>query len=86
MLSKFFKLLNPGGYLAIADLYTEDGSFHGEGFIGHLGFDIEQMADKLAAIGFGNIQHQTCYTIEKINEEGIVSGFPIFLLTAGKKK
>ncbi len=40
MLAKFHSLLNPGGYIAIADLYSEDGSFHGEGFHGHLGFDI----------------------------------------------
>jgi 2-polyprenyl-3-methyl-5-hydroxy-6-metoxy-1,4-benzoquinol methylase len=29
IIGKFKKLLNPGGYLAIADLYKEDGSFHG---------------------------------------------------------
>jgi len=30
IIKKFHDLLNPGGYLAMADLYTEDGSFHGE--------------------------------------------------------
>ena len=30
IISKFYNLVNPGGYLAIADLYPEDGSFHGE--------------------------------------------------------
>ena len=35
---KFFRILNPGGYIAIADLYPEDGSFHGNGFTGHRGF------------------------------------------------
>ena len=39
IIRKFRGLLNPGGYLAIADLYSEDGSFHGEGFSGHMGFD-----------------------------------------------
>ena len=84
MLSKFYSLLNPGGFLAIADLYSEDGSFHGEGFNGHLGFDTEQLADKLRDIGYGNIKHQQCYSIEKMDEEGNVSGYPIFLLTATK--
>jgi len=37
ILRKFHDLLFPGGYLAIADLYPEDGSFHGEGFTGHKG-------------------------------------------------
>ncbi len=32
ILEKFHDLLNPSGYLAIADLYPEDGSFHGLSF------------------------------------------------------
>jgi len=84
MLSKFYSLLNPGGYIAIADLYAEDGSFHGEGFTGHLGFDVEQLSDKLKAIGYGNIEHKQCYSIEKTDEEGNVTLYPIFLLTAAK--
>ena len=39
ILQKFYLMLNIGGYLAIADLYTEDGSFHGPGANVHLGFD-----------------------------------------------
>ncbi len=50
VLKKFFRMLNPGGYLAIADLYTEDGSFHGEGFTGHKGFDVELLASDLGDI------------------------------------
>lgn len=84
MLSKFYNLLNPGGYLAIADLYAEDGSFHGAGFNGHLGFEVEQLAGQLKGIGFGNIQHSQVYSIAKTDEEGNVSEFPIFLLTASK--
>lgn len=84
MLTKFYLLLNPGGFIAIADLYTEDGSFHGEGFNGHKGFDVDQLADKLKALGMGNIEHQKCYSIVKTDEEGNVSEFPIFLLTASK--
>jgi ubiquinone/menaquinone biosynthesis C-methylase UbiE len=86
VLSKFYSMLNPGGYLAIADLYAEDGSFHGEGFTGHLGFDVEKLAAKLTSIGFGNIKHQQCYSIEKTDENGSVSEFPIFLLTASKSE
>ena len=32
IIRRFYKLLNPGGYIAIADLYPEDGSFHGRRF------------------------------------------------------
>ena len=84
ILSKFYSLLNPGGYLVIADLYAEDGTFHGEGFHGHLGFDVDNLADKLKAIGYVNIKHQQCYSIDKTDEEGNVSEFPIFLLVASK--
>jgi tRNA (cmo5U34)-methyltransferase len=84
MLTKFHGLLNPGGYLAIADLYAEDGSFHGEGFNGHKGFDVVELSGKLNAIGFGNIEHQKCYTIAKTDEGGNVSEYPIFLLTTSK--
>lgn len=43
MLEALGKILKPGGILAIADLYPEDGSFHGYGFDGHLGFDPEKL-------------------------------------------
>lgn len=81
---KFMNLLNPGGYLAIADLYPEDGSFHGDGFDGHLGFDVELLAGKLKSTGFNNIHHQECHTIEKSDEAGTVTAYPIFLLTASR--
>lgn len=51
----FNNLLNPGGYLAIADLYSEDGSFHGEDFTGHKGFDIEILSNQIRKQGFTNI-------------------------------
>ena len=44
LLKRFAGLLNPGGYIAIADLTIEDGSFHGleEEGIWHKGFDTEK--------------------------------------------
>jgi ubiquinone/menaquinone biosynthesis C-methylase UbiE len=86
VLSKFYSLLNPGGFLAIADLYAEDGSFHGEGFTGHLGFDVDHLSGKLKAIGFTNIEHRQCYSIEKTDEAGKIIEYPIFLLTTIKLK
>jgi ubiquinone/menaquinone biosynthesis C-methylase UbiE len=81
MLLKFRALLNPGGYLAVADLYAEDGSFHGEGFNGHLGFDIDEFANRLKAAGFEKLKHQQCFVISKTYDDGSVKEFPIFLLT-----
>ncbi|HEX7412386.1 MAG TPA: class I SAM-dependent methyltransferase [Bacteroidales bacterium] len=82
--NKFRELLNMGGYLAIADLYPEDGSFHGDGFDGHLGFDVEILANKLNRIGFKNIRHHECYILKKEDEDGNNTSYPIFLLTASR--
>ena len=84
MFASFYSLLLPGGYLAIADLYTEDGSFHGEGFNGHLGFDIDEFATWLKNSGFKNISHQKCHTMKRPDEMDKVKEFPIFLIVAVK--
>ena len=65
IISRFRKLLNPGGYLTIADLYTEDGSFHGPGFTGHKGFDIAELSGLLGKHGFTNITSGRCFVIDK---------------------
>lgn len=80
--AQFFKVIKPGGYLAIADLYPEDGSFHGEGFTGHKGFDIDALADKLRKQGFGNISGRKCYMINKRITETESRKFDVFLLIA----
>lgn len=81
---KFHQMLNPGGILAIADLYTEDGSFHGEGVDVHLGFDPEQLKKILLAVGFKNVHFEECYTVKREVSGEIAKQFPIFLLTASK--
>jgi tRNA (cmo5U34)-methyltransferase len=84
MLSKFFNLLNPGGYLAIADLYSEDGSFHSEGFNGHHGFDVHDLQKRMEVAGFINVTHQPCFVITKTDEEGNIMEYPIFLMVGEK--
>ena len=83
-LEKCFHLLNVGGSIAIADLYTEDGSFHGAGFDGHWGFNIEELSKTLLSIGFSKIEHEQCYDMQKTNESGQTKSYPIFLLRASK--
>jgi len=80
MLAKFHGLLNPNGYLAIADLYPEDGSFHGKEVNVHKGFDPADLAVVLDAIGFRNIEHKQCFAVERETGET----FPVFLLVAQK--
>ena len=80
ILHKFYSLLNPGGYLAIADLYTEDGSFHGPDVKVHLGFNPVKLIEILKRIGFKNSNYKTCFVIKR--EKG--KGFSVFLLIAKK--
>jgi hypothetical protein len=81
---KFFRILNPGGYVAIADLFPEDGSFHGYGFTGHRGFDPEGLSSLIKTHGFGNISHEKSYVINKKISESEERQFDVFLLTAKK--
>jgi ubiquinone/menaquinone biosynthesis C-methylase UbiE len=73
-------VLVPGGRIALADLDTEDGSFHtpeAEG-IHHRGFDRDQLSTLARAVGFVEVAMRTA-TITDRRPDG--SGFPIFLLT-----
>jgi ubiquinone/menaquinone biosynthesis C-methylase UbiE len=80
IIGTFYSMLNPGGYLAIADLYPEDGSFHGPDVQVHLGFDPEKLAEMLKQIGFKNINYKTCFEVKR--ESGLK--YPVFLLVAQK--
>ena len=83
---KFYTILQPGGYLAIADLYSEDGSFHGEGFTGPKGFDVEQLSKTLEKHQFTNISHKQCFIIKRENENKEIKEYPVFLIVAKKSK
>jgi len=84
LLRKFYRMILPGGFLAIADLYTEDGSFHGEGFNGHQGFDPENLRTQLLEVGFTTVVFEKCYTLNKVLADNTTKSFPIFLITASK--
>ncbi|MGB8490817.1 MAG: class I SAM-dependent methyltransferase [Bacteroidales bacterium] len=81
ILVKFRNIIAPGGYLAIADLYPEDGSFHGNDFTGHKGFDVEDLSEKIRNLGFSNIKHRKCFVINKMITDNVVKHYDVFLLT-----
>ena len=85
IISKFYSMLNKGGSIAIADLYSEDGTFHSDGFTGHLGFDAEDLGRVLSKSGFENISHELCFVIRKQIISGEMKDFPVFFITAIKK-
>jgi len=76
-LDKCQRMLNPDGYLVVADLFTEDGTFHGPEAKVHLGFDPDDLSKKLQTMGFRTIKHKTCFIIKR---HGKV--YPLFLLVA----
>jgi len=82
IIERFSLLLKPHGYLAIADLYPEDGTFHDESFHGHKGIDVANLSATLRKHDFTDIAHSTCYTINRTNENNEIKEYPIFLLTA----
>jgi ubiquinone/menaquinone biosynthesis C-methylase UbiE len=84
ILQKFYGLLLPGGYIAIADLYPEDGSFHDPGVEVHHGFDPEALASQLKTIGFTEMAHRQCFVIRKESGADAIREYPVFLLTARK--
>ena len=76
----FFALLAPGGFLAVADLDAEDGSFHAHADgIHHFGFDRAALARELAAAGFAEVRFEDA---ARASKNGRV--YPIFLAVARK--
>ncbi|GAB4542000.1 MAG: class I SAM-dependent methyltransferase [Anaerolineales bacterium] len=82
ILSKFHALLRPNGYLLIADLDKEDGSFHAKGAEEvHHGFARASLQAQVEAAGFRGVKFAVAYEIKKkIGAEE--KTFPVFLLSA----
>ena len=83
LLQRFTELLNPGGYLAVADLITEDGSFHKASMEGiwHKGFDPEELKNILKNFDMEDIKSEIIHTIVREDND---KGYPVFLLTGRK--
>jgi len=80
MLDDFYAMLEPGGTIAIADLDTEDGSFHTKDTgVYHLGFDRDYILNLTKDAGFKDVKIQDASVAQKP-----YGNYPIFLLT-GKK-
>lgn len=84
ILRVFHALLNPGGWLAIADLDREDGSFHGPEVEVHHGFDRGELAACATAAGFCDVDFATVFTIDKVTDAG-TRRYPVFLMTARRR-
>ncbi len=78
---EFYAHLKKGGFIAIADLEEEDGSFHTHGNEGvhHFGFNREALRKLLENIGFTSVRFHEAYRV--VRESGT---YPIFVLMANK--
>ena len=78
LFSKFYNMLDEHGFIAIADLDCEDGTFHSENTgVFHFGFAREELIDIAKSVGFSNVHIETANTINKPHKT-----FSVFLLTA----
>ncbi|HIQ47463.1 MAG TPA: class I SAM-dependent methyltransferase [Sulfurovum sp.] len=80
LFSKFYAMLNDGGFIALADLDTEDGSFHSDNTgVFHYGFDRDSLQSIAEEAGFKEVRFDLASTINKPH-----GTFTVFLLTAVK--
>ncbi|MDD2309220.1 MAG: class I SAM-dependent methyltransferase [Desulfuromonadaceae bacterium] len=78
LLKSLKTLLHPGGWIALADLEFEGGSFHDDPTgVFHHGFSTEELAEMLAKAGYSSISINTAATIVKGDQT-----FPVLLATA----
>jgi 2-polyprenyl-3-methyl-5-hydroxy-6-metoxy-1,4-benzoquinol methylase len=85
ILHNFHALLEPDGYLFIADLDKEDGTFHTDGTMDvYLGFERGELQKMAEAAGFGNVSFSTAFEIKKKIGEA-ERCFPVFLMSAKKR-
>jgi len=86
LVSAFVQALNPGGWLALADLETEDGSFHDDQTgVCHHGFDRGFMQGVLTESGCSDVRVVPAATVRKKTLEEKERLYPIFL-AVGKRK
>ena len=78
LLVRFYTLLPPGGFIALADLDAEDGRFHPDmSGVYHAGFARESIRALAEQAGFSQVEICTASVAQKPWGD-----YPIFLLTA----
>src|SRR3990170_243034 len=86
LFGEFHALLQPGGYLCIADLDTEDGSFHGDNTgVLHFGFDRAHVKELFKKTGFREIGDTTAAVVAKPVEKNGERQFAVFLISGRRR-
>lgn len=75
--------LRIGGWIALADLDSEDGTFHADPTgIYHHGFERTEVCRWLNEAGFTDAVSREAYRITRPDAAGVVRTYPVFLVTA----
>jgi cyclopropane fatty-acyl-phospholipid synthase-like methyltransferase len=75
---KFHRMLDVGGFIAVADLDKEDGGFHtADTGVFHAGFDRGEIVKIAARVGFRDVEIASASVVHKPQGD-----YPVFLLTA----
>lgn len=89
LLAAFHQMLLPGGMVAIADLDTEPGVFHGPetaGSVYHHGFHRGELKDRLNLAGFVDANDTTAHVILRPIAGGEIREFPVFLIVGHRSQ
>jgi cyclopropane fatty-acyl-phospholipid synthase-like methyltransferase len=78
LLARFRQHLRAGGWLALADLDREDGTFHDPGTtdVFHQGFDRASLRGMLEALGFERLADTTAFVRRRNGRD-----YPVFLIS-----
>ena len=78
--STIYDTIEENGFLAVADLELEDGTFHSDNTgVFHFGFDTKQLCEIAVVCGFREVTCQRVHAISKPQKE-----YGVFLLSAIK--
>jgi len=85
ILKTFNSIITENGYLCIADLVKEDGSYHAHesNFNEQNGFDRKELTEVLLNNNFNVVFYNVCYVIERVVDNE-VKRYPLFLMISKK--
>lgn len=88
LLGRLFPSVAPGGWLALADLAPEDGSFHGSDVPGvmHHGFQAKDLIAWLTQAGYAQAAVSTVFQIQKATAEHAERPYDVQLAVARRPR
>ncbi|HNW94234.1 MAG TPA: class I SAM-dependent methyltransferase, partial [bacterium] len=83
LLQRLRAVLRPGGRLVVADLDTEDGTFHHDpAGVFHCGFDRQEFGQLLEQAGFTAVAMHDAYHMQRTGADGVQRDYTLFLAIA----